>query len=155
MRRTLWVLSIAFLMLAVSTSLLVQPGLAYPAPQAQKGGGYEALVKEAKSRIREMTLEQFTALKGANDKFTLIDVREDREWQDARVPGAIHISRGVLEFQIEAKVPEKDSKVILYCRSGARSALAADALQKLGYSQVYSLAGGFAAYQKAGLPTEK
>ena len=154
MRKIPWVLSIAFLLLAISPRLLVQRGLASPAPQAQKGG-YEALVKEAKSRIQEMTLEQFTALKGADDKFTLIDVREDSEWQAGRVPGAIHISRGVLEFQIEAKVPQKDSKVVLYCRSGARSALAADSLQKLGYTKVYSLAGGFSAYQKAGLPTEK
>ena len=155
MRKILWVLFIAFLLLAVSPSLLVQPVLASPAPQAQKGGGSEALVKEAKSRIQEITLEQFTALKGADDKFTLIDVREDSEWQAGRVPGAIHISRGVLEFQIDAKVPQKDSRVVLYCRSGSRSALAADTLQKLGYTKVYSLAGGFAAYQKAGLPTEK
>lgn len=155
MRRILGVLSIAFLLLAISPSLLVQPGLASPAPQAQKGSGSEALVKEAKSRIQEITLEQFTALKAADDKFMLIDVREDSEWQAGRVPGAVHISRGVLEFQIEAKVPQKDSKVVLYCRSGARAALAADSLQKLGYTKVYSLAGGFAAYQKAGLPTEK
>lgn len=155
MRRILYVLSIAFLLLTISPSLLVQPSLASPAPQAQKGGGSEALVKEAKSRIQEITLEQFTALKAADDKFTLIDVREDSEWQAGRVPGAIHISRGVLEFQIDAMVPQKDSKIVLYCRSGSRSALAADTLQKLGYTKVYSLAGGFSGYQKAGQPTEK
>ena len=155
MRRILYVLSIAFLLLAISLSLLVQPSLASPAPQAQKGGGSEALVKEAKSRIQEITLEQFTALKASHDKFTLIDVREDSEWQAGRVPGAIHISRGVLEFQIDAMVPQKNSKIVLYCRSGSRSALAADTLQKLGYTKVYSLAGGFSGYQKAGQPTEK
>ena len=155
MRRILYVLFIAFLLLAISPGLLTRPGLASPVPQTQKGGGSEALVKEAKSRIQEITLEQFTALKAADDKLTLIDVREDGEWQAGRVPGAIHISRGVLEFQIDAKVPQKDSKIVLYCRSGSRSALAADTLQKMGYTRVYSLAGGFSGYQKAGLPTEK
>ncbi len=115
----------------------------------------QVLVSEAKSRIKELSAEQLKALVDAKESFTLIDVREDHEWAAGHAAGAIHISRGMLEFLIESKVTRKDTKIVLYCQGGARSALAADALRRMGYTNVFSLAGGFAAYQKLGLPVER
>jgi rhodanese-related sulfurtransferase len=116
---------------------------------------FQTLVQNAKSRIREMGPEQLKKLAATKEKYTLIDVREDNEWAAGHAAGAKHISRGVLEKGIETSVPQRNAKIILYCHSGARSALAADTLQSMGYSDVYSLAGGFAAYEKSGLPLEK
>lgn len=117
--------------------------------------GYQTLVKDAKSRIKEVDAEQLKALQSSGAKFTLVDVREDNEWAAGHATGAVHISKGVIERDIEAKVPQKDTKLVLYCGGGSRSALAADALMKMGYSNVFSLAGGISAYKSAGLPTEK
>ncbi|HYL77090.1 MAG TPA: rhodanese-like domain-containing protein [Bryobacteraceae bacterium] len=117
--------------------------------------GYHALVQDAKSRIKEMSVEQLKELQSSAEKFTLIDVREDNEWTAGHATGAMHLSKGVIERDIESKVPQKDAKLVLYCGSGSRSALAADALMKMGYSNVFSLAGGIGAYKNAGLPTEK
>lgn len=117
--------------------------------------GYQALVKDAKTRIKEMDIDQLKTLQSSGEKFTLIDVREDNEWTARHAAGALHISKGVIERDIESKVAQKDAKLVLYCAGGSRSALAADALMKMGYSNVFSLAGGFGAYKSAGLPTEK
>jgi rhodanese-related sulfurtransferase len=122
---------------------------------AQDTSSYQALVKDAKSRIKEVDAEQLKALQSSGAKFTLIDVREDNEWAAGHATGAVHISKGVIERDIEAKMPQKDAKLVLYCGGGSRSALAADALMKMGYSNVFSLAGGIGAYKSAGLPTEK
>jgi len=119
------------------------------------GQNYQALVKDAKTRIKEVSVDQLKALQSSGDKFTLVDVREDSEWTAGHAAGALHLSRGVIERDIEGKVPQKDAKLVLYCHSGSRSALAADSLMKMGYSNVYSLAGGITAYQSAGLPVEK
>ena len=119
------------------------------------GQNYQALVKDAKTRIKEMSAGELKALQSSGEQFTLIDVREDSEWSAGHAAGAMHLGRGVIERDIEAKVPQKDAKVVLYCHSGSRSALAADSLAKMGYSNVYSLAGGITAYQSAGLPMEK
>ncbi|HEV2687081.1 MAG TPA: rhodanese-like domain-containing protein, partial [Bryobacteraceae bacterium] len=116
---------------------------------------YQALVKDAKSRIKEVDVDQLKTMQSSGEKFTLVDVREDNEWTAGYAKGAVHISRGVLEREIESQIPRKDSKLVLYCHSGSRSALAADALMKMGYSNVFSLAGGITAYKSAGLPTEK
>lgn len=116
---------------------------------------FQALVQDAKSRIREMSPEQLKKLAGGKEKYALIDVREDHEWAAGHAAGAMHISRGTLEKGIESSVPQRNARIILYCHSGARSALAADTLQKMGYSDVYSLAGGFVAYEKSGLLVEK
>ena len=116
---------------------------------------YQALVKDAKTRIKEMDIDQLKTLQSAGEKFTLIDVREDSEWTAGHVAGALHISKGVIERDIESKIAQKDTRLVLYCGSGSRSALAADALMKMGYSNVFSLAGGFGAYKSASLPTEK
>jgi len=122
---------------------------------ANSSAGYHALVQDAKTRIKEMNVEQLKELQSSAEKFTLIDVREDNEWTAGHATGAMHLSKGVIERDIEAKVPQKDAKLVLYCGSGSRSALAADALMKMGYSNVFSLAGGIGAYKNAGLPTEK
>ena len=116
---------------------------------------YQTLVKDAKTRIKEVDTDQLKKMQSSNEKFMLIDVREDGEWQEGHAAGATHLSKGVIERDIESKVPQKDAKVVLYCGGGSRSALAADALMKMGYSNVFSLAGGIGAYKSTGLPTEK
>ncbi len=117
--------------------------------------GFQAVVKEAKARIKEVTAAQLESMLRTDPRPVLIDVREDSEWQAGHVEGALHIGRGVLERDIEAAVPRKDALVVLYCQGGARSALAADTLQKMGYTRVFSLAGGLAGYRQAGLPLSK
>ncbi len=102
-------------------------------------GGFLALVDDAKSRIREMTLEE---LGQSQETTVLIDVREESEWAAGHIPGAVHLGKGILERDIEALVLNRDQKVVLYCGGGFRSALAADNLQKMGYRRVFSLAGG-------------
>lgn len=124
-------------------------------PQAGSGATFQAMVQDAKTRIREIGVPQLASLFQAEPAMVLIDVREDSEWQAGHAAKAIHIGRGVLERNIESAVPKKDARIVLYCHSGARSALAADTLQKMGYTKVLSLAGGFSSYQSAGLPTEK
>jgi len=121
------------------------------APQS----GYQALVKDAKARIKEMDVNQLKTLQASGEKFVLIDVREDSEWNEGHAKGAMHLSRGIIERDIEPKVQQKDAKLILYCHSGSRSALAADSLMKMGYTNVFSLDGGFSAYKSASLPVEK
>jgi rhodanese-related sulfurtransferase len=143
------------MMRAFHTILLAALALAAATAQSAHGPGYSTLVQEAKTRIKEITLDEFKTLRAAGEKFVLVDVREDNEWVAGHAAGALHIGRGVLEAQIEGKVPEKDSRLVLYCRSGGRSALAADTLQKMGYTKVASLAGGITAYEKAGLAMEK
>lgn len=119
------------------------------------GQSYQELVQQAKSRIREMDVARLKTLQASGEKFALIDVREDNEWAAGHAQGAIHIGRGVLERDIEAQIPQKDARLVLYCGGGHRSALTADVLQKMGYTNVYSLAGGFSAYRAAGLPAAK
>jgi rhodanese-related sulfurtransferase len=116
---------------------------------------YQALVKDAKTRVKEIDTDQLKKMQSSSEKFTLVDVREDNEWAAGHATGATHMSKGVIERDIESKLPQKDAKIVLYCGGGSRSALAADALMKMGYSNVFSLAGGIAAYKSAGLPTEK
>lgn len=114
--------------------------------------GFLRLVEDAKARVREVTVGE--ALGRAARGARLIDVREDREWERGRARGAEHIGRGVIERDIETQVPDKGAELILYCGGGYRSALAADNLQRMGYTNVYSLAGGWRAWQEAGAPTE-
>lgn len=123
-----------------------------PVPKAT---AYQTLVQDAKSRVKEVNVEQLKALKASGDNFTLIDVREDSEWTAGHAAGATHISKGIIERDIETKIPQKSAKLVLYCGGGSRSALAADVLMKMGYSNVVSLEGGMNAYKTAGLPTEK
>ncbi len=116
--------------------------------------GFLAIVNDAKSRVAETDVAGVHALRQAGEPFFLVDVREDREWAAGHLPGAIHIGRGVLERDVEAKIPAKDAKIVLYCGGGFRSALAADNLQKMGYTNVISMDGGFRAWTDAGNPIE-
>ncbi|HEV2447885.1 MAG TPA: rhodanese-like domain-containing protein [Candidatus Sulfopaludibacter sp.] len=119
------------------------------------GAAFQAMVKDARSRIREVSSAQLKEWLASPARPILIDVREDSEWQAGHAATAIHIGRGVLEREIEPAVPDKSARVVLYCHSGARSALAADTLQRMGYTSVFSLAGGMQAYQAASLPMQK
>jgi|SRR5665213_748138 len=119
-------------------------------PHKKHNPGFEALVDEAKRHIREITAEECRTLDGL-----LIDTREDHEWEASHAAGAKHISRGVLERDIETVVPDKSAKLVLYCGGGFRSALSAESLQKMGYTNVWSLAGGWRAWNAAGLPVTK
>lgn len=109
-----------------------------------------AIVDDAKSRIRELTVAETRerVAKGA----VLIDVREDNEWEASHAAGSIHIGRGIIERDIVQACPEKDTELILYCGGGYRSALAADMLQKMGYTNVASMAGGWKAWNEADAP---
>lgn len=113
------------------------------------------LVQDAKTRIRETTVAEVKRRLEAGEAFTLIDVREDNEWQRGHLPGAVHIGKGVIERDIENAVPGKATPLVLYCGGGFRSALAADNLQKMGYTNVYSMDGGWRGWNDAGFPTVK
>ena len=113
------------------------------------------LVNDAKSRIRQIDIGGYKKLAEAGEAFLLIDVREDNEWQAGHAAGAMHLGKGIIERDIEAKVPDKSAKLVLYCGGGFRSALAADALQNMGYSNAISLDGGWRAWQEAQLPVER
>jgi rhodanese-related sulfurtransferase len=118
--------------------------------------GFLRLVDASKARIRETDIHTVVArLKAEDRSFTLVDVREDKEWAEGFIAGAIHIGKGVMERDIETLIPEKDRELILYCGGGFRSALAADVLQQMGYKRVASMDGGWHAWCAAGLPTSK
>src|SRR3712207_401372 len=111
--------------------------------------GFLKLVDEAKSRIREISVEE-TLRRLSDDKgVRFFDVREDREWQAGHAAGAEHLGKGIIERDIETLVPDKETEIILYCGGGYRSALATDALQRMGYKNVYSMAGGWRAWNEA------
>jgi rhodanese-related sulfurtransferase len=114
--------------------------------------GFLKLVNDAKSRIREVTVTQTRERMSSKNGVRLIDVREDNEWQAAHAAGAEHLGKGVIERDIEEKVPDKATEVILYCGGGFRSALAADVLQDMGYTNVFSMAGGWKAWKDSGGP---
>jgi len=113
------------------------------------------LVNEAKSRVKETNVPDVRRRQEAGEKFTLVDVREDSEWANGRIPGAIHMGRGVIERDIEQAIPDPGRKLILYCGGGFRSALVADNLQRMGYTNVESMDGGWKGWLAAGLPTKK
>jgi len=113
------------------------------------------LVNEAKTRVKETNVAEVQRRMAGGEKFLLVDVREDNEWALGHVPGAVHMGRGIIERDIEMKVPETSTKVILYCGGGFRSALVADNLQKMGYTNVESMDGGWRGWVEAGLPTAK
>ena len=112
--------------------------------------GFLNVVNDAKSRIREVSVEETKQRMSSNTKVRLIDVREDNEWQAGHAAGAEHLGKGIIERDIETRVPDKFAEVILYCGGGYRSALAADVLQTMGYTNVYSMAGGWKAWKESG-----
>ena len=120
----------------------------------QHAPGFLRLVDEAKGRIRQLTIHQVKSWQDEKRPFELIDVREDREWQAGRLPGAIHLGKGVIERDVEKTVPARDRPIVLYCGGGFRSALAADSLKKMGFTHVWSMDGGFGAWQQAGWPVD-
>lgn len=113
------------------------------------------LVEAAKQRIHEVTAEEAYAKVTSAQPVHLIDVREDPEWSAGHAQGAEHLGKGIIERDIEQKVADKSAELILYCGGGYRSALAADALQQMGYTNVYSMAGGWRSWKEKGLPTEE
>jgi rhodanese-related sulfurtransferase len=114
---------------------------------------FQKLADEAKAKIQEISIGEFTSLdKKQETPPILIDVREESEWQKSHIEGAIHLSRGIIELKIEEAVPALDAPIVCYCGGGNRSALVAESLQKLGYSNVQSLIGGFKAWEKSELP---
>jgi rhodanese-related sulfurtransferase len=112
--------------------------------------GFLNIVNDAKTRVREVSVAETQQRMHDNPEAKLIDVREDNEWNAAHATGAIHLGKGIIERDIENAVPDKDTELILYCGGGYRSALAADALQKMGYRNVWSMAGGWKAWKESG-----
>ncbi len=117
--------------------------------------GFLALVSEAKTRVKHFGIDEFKKLAASGEKFVLIDVREESEWAAGHAKGALHLCRGILERDIETHVPDKNTKIVLYCGGGYRSVLSAESLGKMGYTDVISLDGGWRAWKEAGLPVEE
>ena len=117
--------------------------------------GFLDLVNDAKSRVREVTVAETQQRMHENPQAKLIDVREDNEWDAAHAAGASHLGKGIIERDIETTVPDKNTELILYCGGGYRSALAADVLQRMGYTNVFSMAGGWKAWKDSGGEMEK
>jgi rhodanese-related sulfurtransferase len=115
--------------------------------------GFLALVNDAKSRVKQIDIDEYKKM--PREGHLLIDTREDNEWAAGHAAGAIHLSKGIIERDIETKVPDKSATLVLYCGGGFRSALVADALQKMGYENPISLDGGWRAWNEAGLAVEK
>jgi rhodanese-related sulfurtransferase len=119
-----------------------------------KHTGFEKLVSEAKKNITEISPQE-AAAKLQSGEAVIVDVREKDEWDEGHIPGAIHMSRGTIELDIEEKVPDPNAMIICHCGGGGRSALAAESLQKMGYKNVRSMVGGLKAWKAAGLPTAR
>ena len=117
--------------------------------------GFLALVHDAKKRIRELTVHDVKKKLDAKERFHLVDVREDHEWSADHVTGAVHLGRGILERDAEEKFPDKSAEIVLYCGGGFRSALAADNLQKMGFTNVWSMDGGIRGWREAGFPVSR
>jgi rhodanese-related sulfurtransferase len=117
------------------------------------------IVDDAKQRVRETNVDEVKArldrVLAGKDKFVLVDVREDREFDADHLPGAVHLGRGIIERDIEGKYPDLQTELVLYCGGGFRSALAADNLQKMGYTNVISMDGGIRGWRERGYPLEK
>jgi rhodanese-related sulfurtransferase len=124
-------------------------------PPKDHSEGFLRIVEDAKTRVKEIGIDEYQRMLAAGVGGQLVDVREDSEWQAAHARGAVHLSKGVIERDIEHTFPDKDAKLVLYCGGGFRSALTADNVQKMGYRNVLSLDGGWRAILAAGLPIEE
>jgi rhodanese-related sulfurtransferase len=122
------------------------------APAASATPGPDAMVAAARARIVRIAPADLKARLAGRAPPLLVDVREESEWAAGHLPGAVHIPRGLLEFRVGAAAPDADAPIVVYCASGARAALAAESLGRMGYRRVESLAGGFQAWRAAGLP---
>ena len=116
--------------------------------------GFLKLVNDAKSRVREVSVADTRARMKADERVRLIDVREDNEWEAGHAEGATHLGKGIIERDIEQQVPDKSTELILYCGGGYRSALVADVLHRMGYTNAFSMAGGWKAWKESGAATE-
>jgi rhodanese-related sulfurtransferase len=121
----------------------------------QHSPGFLALAGEAKKGVREIDIEEYRRMRERGDTHLLVDVREDHEYAAGHAAGAQHLSRGIIERDIEVTVPDKSTRMVLYCGGGYRSALATASLQKMGYTNLLSLDGGWTAYEASGLPIER
>ena len=117
--------------------------------------GFLTLVRDAKKRIKEEDVQTTKKKLDTGEKMFLVDVREESEWARGHIPNAIHLGKGIIERDIETAIPEKGATIVLYCGGGFRSALAADNLQRMGYSNVISMDGGWREWTQAGFPTIK
>jgi len=117
--------------------------------------GFLAIVNDAKTRVKQCDFREVKRRLDAGETLTLVDVREDNEWARGHLRGAVHLGKGVIERDIEQAVSDKSTPLVLYCGGGFRSALAADNLQKMGYTNCISMDGGWRAWTEAGFPTEK
>jgi rhodanese-related sulfurtransferase len=122
-------------------------------PHKGHNPGFLKLVNDAKSRVKEVNIDEYQKM--PRDGHILVDVREDNEWSAGHAAGAVHLSKGIIERDVEKEVPDKSKTLVLYCGGGFRSALAADALRQMGYENAISLDGGWRAWNQAGLPVEK
>ena len=121
----------------------------------QHATGFLNLVNDAKKRVKETNVAAVKARLDKGEKLNLIDTREDNEFAKGHLPGATHLSKGIIERDIEKTFPDRDAELILYCGGGFRSALSADMLQKMGYTNVASMDGGIRGWRAANLPEEK
>jgi rhodanese-related sulfurtransferase len=117
--------------------------------------GFLKIVQDAKTRVKECTVADVTARLNHGEKLNIVDVREESEYAAGHVPGALHLGKGVIERDVEAKFPDKSAELVLYCGGGFRSALAADNLQKMGYTNVISMDGGMRDWRQSGNPETK
>jgi rhodanese-related sulfurtransferase len=121
----------------------------------QHAPGFLKLVQDAKSRVKECTVADVKARLDRGERLNLIDVREESEYAAGHIPGAVHLGRGVIERDIEGKYSDRSAELVLYCGGGFRSALAADNLQKMGYTNVISMDGGMRDWRQGGFPVAK
>ena len=123
---------------------------------AKHSPGFLQIVNDARKRVKETSVDAVKAMLDRGDRgFKLVDVREESEWAAGHIPGAMHLGKGVIERDVEQKIPDTDQEIILYCGGGFRSALAADNLQRMGYRNVISMDCGWRGWKEAGYPTEK
>ncbi|HEX5135106.1 MAG TPA: rhodanese-like domain-containing protein [Thermoanaerobaculia bacterium] len=116
--------------------------------------GFLDIVNDAKKRVRETTPEDVRRRQERGERFHLVDVREDNEWERGRALGAMHLGKGIIERDIERVIPDHDMEIVLYCGGGYRSALAADVLQRMGYRNVFSMDGGWTRWKELDYPAE-
>lgn len=121
----------------------------------QHAEGFQKLVNDAKKRIKETNHHEVKKRLDAGEKLILVDTREDSEWARGHIPGAIHLGKGIIERDIENTIPDHNVTIVLYCGGGFRSALAADSLQKMGYTNVISMDGGWRGWTEANYPVAK
>lgn len=117
--------------------------------------GFLKLVNDAKSRVHEVGVDEVRERQERKEDFIFVDVREDSEWIEGHAAGAIHLGKGIIERDIEQVIPDKNADIVLYCGGGYRSALAADALRLMGYTNIHSMDGGIKAWRGRGFPMTK